>query len=358
MKVCYIGVGGVGCRALKEFAKFSDSDGVKFLYIDSDKRENHEFEESDDRILFEKYPYGSGCLRALGIDMFRHSLYKGEFPDVIDEFFDTEEIALRFITTSFGGFGSAVVLELADYISARIKKVAGDEIVIRTEVIAFTQEFYRNMFPTALMKIHELNTVEFMAEYAARAAKKSVYFPEVALYAVYSDSLSVGDFSKVIGYDSAELQRLDTKNKYDIRVKSKKESHDVFISYSTKDQPVADLLADELGKRGISAWIATRNMTEGSFAKQIVAAIRAAKVFVVLISRDSINSPHVLNEIDKAFSRLRDGIKIMPFLIDDTKLNDECDYYLCRQEWFDGKNPPVEEKVKIFAGIVEEALGA
>ncbi|MBQ8830759.1 MAG: TIR domain-containing protein [Oscillospiraceae bacterium] len=356
MKKCYIGVGGVGCRALKEFVRFSDSDGVRFLYVDSDKRENHEFDDSDERVLFENYPYGTGCLRALGRDMFRHSLYKGEFPDVVDDFFDTDEAELRFITTTFGGFGSAVVLELADYISARIKKIAGDEVVIRTEVIAFTQEFYRNMFPAELMKIHEMNTVEFMNEFNVKAAKKSVYFPEVSLYAVYSDKLSIGDFPKVIGYDSAELKVLDTKCKYDVH--NKKESHDVFISYSTKDQHAADLLADELGKRGVSTWIATRNMTEGSFAKQIVAAIRAAKVFVVLISRDSINSPHVLNEIDKAFSRLRDGIKIMPFLIDDTELNDECDYYLCRQEWFDGKNPPLEEKVRVFAELVKSAFDA
>ena len=51
--------------------------------------------------------------------------------------------------------------------------------------------------------------------------------------------------------------------------------HDVFISYSSKDQDVTEQIRQALETNGISCWIAPRNIPLGSsYAREIPAAIR------------------------------------------------------------------------------------
>lgn len=58
--------------------------------------------------------------------------------------------------------------------------------------------------------------------------------------------------------------------------------------------------------------------------KQIVQGIKKARIFVVIVSESAILSPHVKNELNLATSRIKEGLIIMPFKIDDSELNDEC----------------------------------
>jgi len=115
-------------------------------------------------------------------------------------------------------------------------------------------------------------------------------------------------------------------------------------------------LVDKLEENGIKCWIATRNIHEGSYARQIIQGIRGAKIFVVLISKNSIASEQVKNEIDRAFARLKDNLKIVPFIIDEAELDDECSYYLCRQEFFFGKRPPVTERIQELVLKIQDML--
>ena len=84
--------------------------------------------------------------------------------------------------------------------------------------------------------------------------------------------------------------------------------------------------------------------------------IREAKIFIVLLSCNSITSEQVKNEIDRAFSRLGNGLKIVPFLLDDAELDDDCAYYLCRQEFYFGKQPPIVERIREFVTKVADML--
>lgn len=138
------------------------------------------------------------------------------------------------------------------------------------------------------------------------------------------------------------IRQLDCKHSYLLTNKNK---CDVFISYSSLDQAIADKVADRLLELGITPWIASRSMKEGPYAKQIMQGIKDAKVFLVLLSKNSISSEQVKNEIDRAFSRLKEGLKIIPFILDDSELDDECQYYLCRQEMFSAKEPPIQKRV-------------
>ncbi|EJX07214.1 Sel1 domain protein repeat-containing protein [gut metagenome] len=105
----------------------------------------------------------------------------------------------------------------------------------------------------------------------------------------------------------------------------------VFISYSSANKAIADATCHILEESGISCWIAPRNIVPGNtWAGNIVQAIRNCSLMVLIYSQQSNNSSQVANEVDKAFCR---GKVIIPFLVDDTPMNDDFEYYLSRKHW-------------------------
>lgn len=129
----------------------------------------------------------------------------------------------------------------------------------------------------------------------------------------------------------------------------------VFISYSTKDKNVADNLCAKLERSGIKAWYAPRDIHSGNYAEAIVNAIRQSTHFVVIISENSLQSQHVLNEIDLAFNHLGKGIeKILPLKLDEEELGPAFQYYLSRQHWMDAHVPPLEKRLEEFLERIKE----
>ena len=203
-----------------------------------------------------------------------------------------------------------------------------------------------------------------LGEIAARKGKnpdhhfvqsdRRLFNPECTFFLVDAEDYDLCKISRFLDMDDLTLQHLDVQQRY--AMKEKKVSPPVFISYSSKDQSIADLLVSALEQKNISSWIATKSIQEGSYAKQIIQGIRNAKIFVVLLSKNSIASEQVKNEIDRAFSRMAFGLKIVPFIIDDAELDDECSYYLCRQEFYFGKEPPVAERIRELVDKISNML--
>lgn len=105
----------------------------------------------------------------------------------------------------------------------------------------------------------------------------------------------------------------------------------VFISYSSHDKNVADAICHFLEGNGIPCWIAPRDILPGeTWAGSIIKAIRNCSVMLLIYSKNSNESGQVANEVDKAFSN---GKTIIPFMMDQTPLNDDFDYYLSRKHW-------------------------
>ena len=126
----------------------------------------------------------------------------------------------------------------------------------------------------------------------------------------------------------------------------------VFISYSTKDRNIDDNLCAKLESRGIRVWYAPRNISSVSgrdYASSIVNAITECTHFVVIISRNSLQSEHVLNEIDLAFQEIRRNMHIVPLRIDEEEMGEAFRYYLSRQHWMDAHVPPLEKRLEEFA---------
>ena len=117
---------------------------------------------------------------------------------------------------------------------------------------------------------------------------------------------------------------------------------DVFISYSSKDQKIADELVAYLEQQGIRCWIASRDIPVGhpSYAQPIVDAISQTKVFVLIFSAQSNQSQDVLQETDLAKNKKK---VIIPFRIDSTSLDGSAfEYYLTIRQWIAAASAPRE----------------
>lgn len=106
--------------------------------------------------------------------------------------------------------------------------------------------------------------------------------------------------------------------------------YDVFISYRTTDSRPPEI-ADFLEQNGIRCWIAPRNIPAGTpYAKAIMDGMKQSEVFMVFISKASLASDDVLNEIDNAH-RLKKTL--IPVFIEDVKMSDPFGYYLNKTQW-------------------------
>ena len=126
--------------------------------------------------------------------------------------------------------------------------------------------------------------------------------------------------------------------------------HDIFISYSHQDKPVANMVLGILEQHGIKCWIDYRDALPGnSFAASIVHAIKECKFFVLLLSTASSESTHVLNEVNSA---VKAGKTIVPFKIDDGEMSEGMEYYVGKTHWLDAITPPMEMHIKQLAETI------
>jgi hypothetical protein len=128
-------------------------------------------------------------------------------------------------------------------------------------------------------------------------------------------------------------------------------SHKVFISYSSNDLPVATAVCEELEKRGVTCWIAPRDITPGaSWANSLSLAIKECVVFVLILSTRSSESQQVLRELSIA----QENNKIVvPFLIEDFEFTGFLKYSLFSVHVFDATKQSLKEAViKLIKNVI------
>ena len=132
-------------------------------------------------------------------------------------------------------------------------------------------------------------------------------------------------------------------------------AHDVFISHSTRDKPVADAVCATLENAQIRCWVAPRDVQLGrSFAGEITRAIQQSKAMVLVFSENSNNSSQVLREVQLAVEA---QLHILQFRIEDVRLNDDLKYFLSTPHWLDAMTPPLENHLGRLAGSLRTLLG-
>ena len=103
-------------------------------------------------------------------------------------------------------------------------------------------------------------------------------------------------------------------------------SHEVFISYSSKDSIVAQEICEELERAGVKCWIAPRDIPMGAkYASVISQAVKLCRAVVLVFSEQSAESPWVASEINIALDNRK---QIFPYKIDTVKLDDYDEFYM------------------------------
>lgn len=131
-------------------------------------------------------------------------------------------------------------------------------------------------------------------------------------------------------------------------------THDVFISYSSKNKTAADAICHVLEENGVKCWMAPRDIPAGSeYGDLIDEAIKSSEIIVVVFSQTAAESPWVKGELNIAFEEQK---TIIPFRIDSTPLKGQNRVILNQKHWIDAY-PDYEEKFSDLVNAVLHALG-
>jgi pSer/pThr/pTyr-binding forkhead associated (FHA) protein len=107
----------------------------------------------------------------------------------------------------------------------------------------------------------------------------------------------------------------------------------VFVSYSRRDSRAVDRLVDDLERRGISAWVDRSGLVGGAdWTTEIVNAIHEADAFVIALSRWSVASDDVANELHLAGER---RLPVFPVLLEQVGVPETFAYHLAGRQRYD-----------------------
>jgi hypothetical protein len=130
----------------------------------------------------------------------------------------------------------------------------------------------------------------------------------------------------------------------------------VFVSYSQADREPAFGIVARLESCGIDCWIAPRDVAPAAdWAAEIVDAIAAARVMVLVFSASTNDSPQVRREVERAVHR---RVAVLPFRIEDVLPSRSLEYFLSSQHWLDAFPPPLEPHYARLADYLHSFLGA
>ena len=125
-------------------------------------------------------------------------------------------------------------------------------------------------------------------------------------------------------------------------------SHDVFISFSFKDQAVAENISNQLNHiYGIPCWICTTEIRAGDGFYDIISdAITASKVLLFVQTKNSVQSKEIPDEVCQAIG---DGKTIVSFVVEDSELRGTLKLKLSGKQFVDGKKPTLDDRIEDLA---------
>jgi hypothetical protein len=107
----------------------------------------------------------------------------------------------------------------------------------------------------------------------------------------------------------------------------------IFISYSSKDQKIAETICRALEARGFNCWIAARDVGPGeNFQEAIVKALRSARLMLLVFTSNANNSNEIKKEVVLAG---RHHVTVVPVRVEDVVPNDALAYEFATRQWID-----------------------
>jgi TIR domain len=129
----------------------------------------------------------------------------------------------------------------------------------------------------------------------------------------------------------------------------------IFITYSSKDQKVARSICSALENRGLGCWISSRDIKPGqNFQEQIVKAIRAAKIMVLVFTANANNSNEIKKELALAS---QNNLIVIPVRMQDVAPADAFAYELATRQWidlFDDWEASIARLVELIATTIHD----
>ena len=125
----------------------------------------------------------------------------------------------------------------------------------------------------------------------------------------------------------------------------------VFISHASKNFKVADEIRNILEARGVSCWIAPRDIAPGQqYGTSIIDGISKSSVFLLLLTKDSNLSTAVQNEVERAFGYQK---TIIPVRISDVRPGKEIEFFVSNAQWVDAIYQPLKRRMNEVAAIAQ-----
>jgi len=132
-------------------------------------------------------------------------------------------------------------------------------------------------------------------------------------------------------------------------------AHAVFVSYSSRDRDAAELIRHALESNAIPCWIAPRDVLPSvPYSSAIIQGIEGSRLFLLVMSSQSNDSPHVLREVERAGSK---RIPLLPFRIENVLPSRDLEYFLGAPHWFDAHTAPLESHLERLVQVVRTILG-
>jgi TolB-like protein/thioredoxin-like negative regulator of GroEL len=126
-----------------------------------------------------------------------------------------------------------------------------------------------------------------------------------------------------------------------------------FVSYASADRAAAEALTAYLERRGLTCWIAPRDVPAGAqYADAIVRAINETRALVLVLSKESISSSHVGKEVERASSKKK---QIITVRLDQAPLTPALEYFLSESQWVDAAADGRETAFAKLAGALTHA---
>lgn len=125
---------------------------------------------------------------------------------------------------------------------------------------------------------------------------------------------------------------------------------EVFVSYAHEDAERVEKIIKCLEKQGVECWYAPRDVGARRYAKAICEGIENCKIFLLMLSKYSAVSEHVLNEVEMAYNKRKasnGALTIETICLDKLNLDspefDEIMYYIRRINFIqsDKGNEPI-----------------
>ena len=120
-------------------------------------------------------------------------------------------------------------------------------------------------------------------------------------------------------------------------------SHEVFLSYSSKDKTWADAACAVLERHRVRCWIAPRDITPGEeWGASIMKGLNGSRIMVLIFSGHANASGQVRREVERAISQ---AMTVLPVRVEDVRPEGAMEYALGNTHWLDAFTPPVEKQL-------------